>query len=78
MTEERVVAVQAALVLESALLSRKYSAPLRLAATGLYGLLGAPLAAANSFAALDVKHIQHDTLSGNLSYLPCHSPENDA
>ena len=52
------------LVLEAAQQRRKVSAPLRLAATGLYSLLGAPTAAAESFGALDIKHIQHDTLSG--------------
>ena len=56
--------VQALLVLEAAQQRRRVSAPLRLAATGLYSLLGAPAAAAESFGALDVKHIQHDTLSG--------------
>lgn len=37
---------------------------------GLYGLLGAPTMALESFTALDIKHIQHDTLSG-----VCDNPE---
>ena len=63
---------QALLVLEAAQQRRKVSAPLRLAATGLYSLLGAPTAAAESFGALDIKHIQHDTLSG-ARHLCCHA-----
>lgn len=53
-------------MLEAAQVVRKVSAPLRLAAMGLYGLLGAPGMAVNNFNALDIKHIQHDTLSGTL------------
>ena len=51
-------------MLEAAQVARRVSAPLRLAAMGLYGLLGAPTLAVESFTALDIKHIQHDTLSG--------------
>ena len=61
---------QAVLVLEAAQVARRVSAPLRLAAMGLYGLLGAPTMALESFTALDIKHIQHDTLSGVY-----HNPE---
>lgn len=56
--------MQAVLVLEAAQVARRVSAPLRLAAMGLYGLLGAPTLAVENFTALDIKHIQHDTLSG--------------
>ncbi|KAK9902038.1 hypothetical protein WJX75_002093 [Coccomyxa subellipsoidea] len=57
--------LRAVLVLEAAQVARRVSAPLRLAAMGLYGLLGAPTLAVESFTALDIKHIQHDTLSGH-------------
>ncbi len=43
---------------------RTVAAEMRLAATALHGLLGAPTAAAASYAVLECKHIQHDTLSG--------------
>ena len=55
---------QALLVLEAAQRTRPRSAPIRLAAMALYGLLGAATSAMASFDALDIKHIQHDTLSG--------------
>ncbi len=58
---------QAALVLEAAQRTRPRSAPIRLAAMALYGLLGAATSAMESFDALDIKHIQHDTLSGRPS-----------
>ena len=51
-------------MLEAAQRSRPRSAPIRLAAMALYGLLGAATSAMESFDALDIKHIQHDTLSG--------------
>ena len=55
---------QALLVLEAAQHSRTRSAPIRLAAMSLHGMLGAATSAMDSFDALDIKHIQHDTLSG--------------
>ena len=58
---------QAVLVLEAAQRTRPRSAPIRLAAMALYGLLGAATSAMESFDALDIKHIQHDTLSGRPS-----------
>ena len=60
--------LQALLALEAAQQARKVSAPLRLAAVGLCALLGAPEAAAAHFSALDIKHIQHDTLSGAVCW----------
>ena len=51
-------------MLEAAQRSRPRSAPIRLAAMALHGLLGAATSAMDSFDALDIKHIQHDTLSG--------------
>lgn len=56
---------QAVLVLEAAQVQRKVSAPLRLAATALYSLAGAPRQATASLSALDVKYILHDTLTGH-------------
>jgi hypothetical protein len=56
--------LQALLVQEAAAKGRPYCAPVRLGLTGLQGLLGNARAAAQHFGALDVKHIQHDTLSG--------------
>jgi N-terminal acetyltransferase B complex non-catalytic subunit len=56
--------LQALLVQEAAARGRPYCAPIRLGLTGLHGLLGNARAAAQHFGALDVKHIQHDTLSG--------------
>jgi len=55
---------QALAVLEAGQEARTVSAPLRLAASALYGLLGAPHAAAASLAALHVKNIQVDTVTG--------------
>ena len=55
---------QAVLVVEAAQRTRPRSAPIRLAAMSLRGLLGAAPSAMESFDALDIKHIQHDTLSG--------------
>jgi len=53
----------ATLVLEAAAKGRPYCAPVRLGLTALHGLLGNAGAAAKHFGMLDVKHIQHDTLS---------------
>ena len=55
---------QALLVVEAGSVRRTVAAEMRLAATALHGLLGAPTAAAASYAVLECKHIQHDTLSG--------------
>jgi N-terminal acetyltransferase B complex non-catalytic subunit len=63
--------LQALLVQEAAARGRPYCAPVRLGLTGLHGLLGNARAAAQHFGALDVKHIQHDTLSGQ-HLLPQH------
>ena len=56
---------QALLVIGAAQVRRRVSAPLRLAACALYGLAGAPKEAAASLAALDIKFILHDTLTGH-------------
>ncbi|WIA30679.1 hypothetical protein OEZ86_000751 [Tetradesmus obliquus] len=56
--------LQALLVQEAAAKGRPYCAPVRLGLTALHGLVGNARAAAQHFGALDVKHIQHDTLSG--------------
>ena len=64
-------------MLEAAQVARRVSAPLRLAAMGLYGLLGAPTLAVESFSALDIKHIQHDTLSGTCLALAKHISSHD-
>jgi N-terminal acetyltransferase B complex non-catalytic subunit len=56
--------LQALLVQEAAARGRPYCAPVRLGLTALHGLFGNARAAAQHFGALDVKHIQHDTLSG--------------
>ena len=54
---------------------------MRLAAMSLHGMLGAATSAIDSFDALDIKHIQHDTLSGKrlcndpkctTSFCPCY------
>ena len=56
--------LQALLLLEAAQVRRKVSAGMRLAAAGLYSLLGAPLLAQGHLKFLELKHIQHDSLSG--------------
>lgn len=61
---KKAMLAQALAVLEAAQVARTVSAPLRLASAALYGLLGAPEAAAASLAALNVKNIQVDTISG--------------
>ncbi|KAL4447959.1 hypothetical protein ABPG75_005178 [Micractinium tetrahymenae] len=62
--ERRIVRMlQALLVLEAAQQRRKVSAPLRLAATALYSLLGAPGLVAAQLAALDIKSILHDSMT---------------
>ena len=58
---------QALLVVEAGSIQRTVAAEMRLAASALYGLLGAPASAAASYSVLECKHIQHDTLSG----MPC-------
>lgn len=57
--------LQAVLVLEAAAKGRPYCAPVRLGLTGLYGLLGDAAGAVQHFSVLDVKHVQHDTLSSH-------------
>jgi N-terminal acetyltransferase B complex non-catalytic subunit len=57
--------LQAVLVLEAAAKGRPYCAPVRLGLTGLYGLLGNASGAAHHFTVMDVKHVQHDTLSSH-------------
>lgn len=57
--------LSAVLVLEAAAKGRPYCAPVQLGLTGLYGLLGDATAAAQHFSVMDVKHVQHDTLSSH-------------
>jgi hypothetical protein len=57
--------LQALLVLEAGAKGRPYCAPVRLGLAGLHGLLGNAAAACRHFAALEVKHVQHDTLSSH-------------
>lgn len=57
--------LQAVLVLEAAAKGRPYCAPVRLGLTGLYGLLGNAAGAAHHLTVMDVKHVQHDTLSSH-------------
>jgi len=57
--------LQAVLVLEAAAKGRPYCAPVRLGLTALYGLLGNAAGAVQHFSVLDVKHVQHDTLSSH-------------
>jgi N-terminal acetyltransferase B complex non-catalytic subunit len=57
--------LSAVLVLEAAAKGRPYCAPVRLGLAGLYGLLGNAAAAAHHLSVLDVKHVQHDTLSSH-------------
>lgn len=57
--------LQAVFVLEAAAKGRPYCAPVRLGLTGLYGLLGDAAGAVQHFSVLDVKHVQHDTLSSH-------------
>jgi len=59
----------ALLVLEAAAKGRPYSGPIRLGLTALHGLLGNARAAGQHFTVLDVKHIQHDTLSRSVGGL---------
>jgi hypothetical protein len=57
--------LRAAAVLEAGAVGRPFSADCRLGLTALYGLLGAPSAAAAHFAKTDAKHIQLDTLASH-------------
>lgn len=61
--------LQAVLVLEAGCVRRTVAAPLRVRAAVLYGLLGATGPAEISYAALAIKHIQHDTVTGDISDL---------
>ena len=56
--------LQAVLCLAAAQKLHTVSAPLRLAASALWGLLGAPRLACAEFAALDVKNIQLTSVTG--------------
>jgi tetratricopeptide (TPR) repeat protein len=51
--------------IEAAQVKRTVSAPLRLAASALYGLIGAESLATKQFAALDIKGVLHDSLTGH-------------
>eukprot|EP00890_Picochlorum_soloecismus_P006659 jgi/Picsp_1/818/NSC_04307-R1_tetratricopeptide repeat-containing protein len=53
------------LSIEAAQVQRKVSAPLRLASSALYGLLGADSLASKQFASLDIKGVLHDSLTGH-------------
>lgn len=56
------------LFIERAQMERIVSAPLRLAASAIYGLLGAESLAAAQFARLDVKGVLHDSLTGHWMF----------
>ena len=56
--------LQAVLCLAAAQKLHTVSAPLRLAASSLWGLLGAPRLACSEFTALDVKNIQLTSVTG--------------
>lgn len=51
--------------IDAAQQARHVSAPLRLAASAIYGLLGADSLAAVEFEALDIKGVLHDSLTGH-------------
>ncbi|KAL3145468.1 hypothetical protein ABBQ32_003295 [Trebouxia sp. C0010 RCD-2024] len=57
--------MQALLVCEASQKRSTVFAASRFACTALYGLLGAAAPAAANFAALAIKHIQHDTITGH-------------
>lgn len=57
---------QAVVVVEAGCRRRTVAPPLRLRAAALYGLLGAPGPALAAYRALNIKHIQHDTITGTL------------
>ncbi|WPT10720.1 N-terminal acetyltransferase B complex auxiliary subunit NAA25 [Picochlorum sp. SENEW3] len=57
--------VLALLCIECAQVERKVSAPLRLAASALYGLLGAASLSSEQFATLDIKGVLHDSMTGH-------------
>ena len=60
------MALQLGLVfIQMAQQARHVSAPLRLAASAIYGLLGADELAVEEFAALDIKGVLHDSLTGH-------------
>jgi hypothetical protein len=56
--------MQALVLLEHIQRKRKKTSGLRLAAAALNSILDVPLEASKQLAELDIKHIQHDTLSG--------------
>ena len=51
--------------IDAAQQARHVSAPLRLAASAIYGLLGADALAAAEFESLDIKGVLHDSLTGH-------------
>ncbi len=57
--------VLALVFIERAQMERTVSAPLRLAASALYGLLGAQSLATSQFSRLDIKGVLHDSLTGH-------------
>ena len=59
--------VQALLVCEAGHKRSTVYAASRFASTALHGLLGAAGPAATNFDALAIKHIQHDTITGEAS-----------
>ena len=61
---DSILLLQAIVLLDSVQQKRKVSAGLRMSAVALFSILGAPLLANEELAALHVKHIQHDTISG--------------
>ena len=58
-------AMQALLVCEAAQKSSSVYAATRFACCALYGMLGAAGPAATNFDALAIKHIQHDSITGD-------------
>ena len=62
--------LQAVILLGEVQQSRRVSSGLRLAGASLYSILGAPLQVHKELSFLEIKHIQHDTLSGEMQTLP--------
>lgn len=56
--------LQALLALEASQVRRKRAAGLRIAAAVLYSLFGAVSLVSQQIGALEIKHIQHDSISG--------------
>lgn len=57
--------LQAVLMLEASIATRPYSGTMRLALAGIYTLLACPERVHTNLRALEVKHIQMDTLAGH-------------